>query len=89
MKSRLRPSFAGFGNPTDTGDGPIGRISRAGWDLIQWRDFEGEWTRQPFDRRSRIDTLAAQLTGFVQLLANPSNPHDNLFYDSRPARRLS
>ena len=31
-------------------DGPIDRLWRAGWELIQWRDFEGEWQRQTFDR---------------------------------------
>ncbi len=87
-RSLRRPSFSGFGFQPDFDDGPIGQISRAGWELIQWRDFEGEWRREPFDRRSRIDALIVQLTDFVQLLANPSNPYDNLFYDSRPARRL-
>jgi ATP-dependent exoDNAse (exonuclease V) beta subunit len=88
-RSLRRPSFSGFGAQPEFDDGPIGRVSRAGWELIQWRDFDGEWTRQPFDRRSRIDTLVAQLDEFVQLLANPANPYDNLFYDSRPARQLS
>ncbi len=87
-RSLRRPSFSGFGPQADFDDGPIGRISRAGWELIQWRDFEGDWTRHPFDRRSRIDALVAQLTDFVQLLANPANPYDNLFYDSRSARQI-
>ena len=87
-RSLRRPSFTGFGPHAEFDDGPIGRIRRAGWELIQWRDFEGDWTRHPFDRRSRIDALVAQLTEFVQLLANPANPYDNLFYDSRSARQL-
>ena len=87
-RSLRRPSFSGFGPQADFDDGPIGRISRAGWELIQWRDFEGDWTRHPFDRRSRIDALVAQLTDFVQLLANPANLYDNLFYDSRSARQI-
>jgi ATP-dependent exoDNAse (exonuclease V) beta subunit len=86
-RSLRRPSFSGFGFQADVDDGPIGRISRAGWELIQWRDFEGEWTREPFTRQSRIDTLVAQLTDFVQLLASPANPYDNLYYDSRSARQ--
>ena len=36
--------------PADGDDGPIGRMRRAGWELNQWRDFEGEWQRPPFDR---------------------------------------
>jgi ATP-dependent exoDNAse (exonuclease V) beta subunit len=87
-RSLRRPTFSGFGFQPEADQGPIGRISRAGWELIQWRDFEGEWTRHPFDRRSRIDALVAQLTDFVQLLANPGNPYDNLYYDCRPARQM-
>jgi len=87
-RSLRRPSFSGFGAQAEFDDGPIGRISRAGWELIQWRDFDGGWTRQPFDRRLRIDALAEQLSDFVQLLSGPANPYDNLFYDSRLARQL-
>ena len=87
-RSLRRPGFSGFGFQADFDDGPIGRISNAGWELIQWRDFEGAWTREPFARRSRIDTLVRQLTDFVRLLASPANPYDNLYYDSRSARQL-
>ncbi len=87
-RSLRRPGFSGFGSQNDADAGPIGRISRAGWELIQWRDFDGTWTRPPFDRQSRINTLAAQLIDFAELLANPANPYDNLYYDSRQARQL-
>ena len=30
-------------------DGPIGRLRRAGWTLVDWRDFPGAWKR-PFVR---------------------------------------
>ena len=87
-RSLRRPSFSGFGPQADFDDGPIGRISRAGWELKEWRDFESEWTRHPFNRQSRIDALITQLSDYVQLLASPANPYDNLFYDSRLARQL-
>ena len=87
-RSLRRPSFSGFGPQADFDDGPIGRISRAGWELKEWRDFESEWTRHPFNRKSRIDALITQLSDYVQLLASPANPYDNLFYDSRLARQL-
>jgi ATP-dependent exoDNAse (exonuclease V) beta subunit len=87
-RSLRRPSFSGFGPQAEFDDGPIGRISRAGWELKEWRDFESPWTRHPFNRRSRIDALVTQLSDYVQLLANPTNQYDNLFYDSRLARQL-
>ena len=31
----------------DNDDGPIDRIRRAGRELAEWRDFEGEWRRVP------------------------------------------
>ncbi len=87
-RSLRRPSFSGFGPQAEFDDGPIGRISRAGWELKEWRDFESPWTRHPFNRTSRIDALVTQLSDYVQLLANPTNQYDNLFYDSRLARQL-
>ncbi len=87
-RSLRRPSFSGFGPQAEFDDGPIGRISRAGWELKEWRDFESEWTRHPFNRKSRIDALVTQLSDYVQLLASPTNQYDNLFYDSRLARQL-
>src|SRR4029078_12141491 len=34
-----RPSFGGFGADMDGGNGPTDRLRRAGWELLQWRDF--------------------------------------------------
>ena len=31
-------------------DGPMERLRRAAFDLAEWRDFRGAWTREPFDR---------------------------------------
>ena len=60
-RSLRRPIFGGFGAQADSGDGPIDRLRRAGWELIQWRDFDGDWQRPPFDRSSRIDELVQLL----------------------------
>ena len=87
-RSLRRPTFSGFGKQSDDDDGPIDRLKRAGWELTEWRDFDTPWTREGFDRRARIDALAAQLAEYVQLLSNPANKFDNLFYDSRSARQL-
>ena len=49
-RSLRRPVFGGFGAQGDGGDGPVDRLRRAGWELIQWRDFDGDWQRPLFDR---------------------------------------
>ena len=71
-------------------DGPIDRLRRAAWDLAQWRDFTGAWTRPPFDRRREIDAAIDQLHELRR--AHPSilrRPDDPLHAGTEPARRLS
>ncbi|MGE5303583.1 MAG: UvrD-helicase domain-containing protein [Alphaproteobacteria bacterium] len=88
-RSLRRPTFAGFGAQADSGDGPIDRLRRAGRDLIEWRDFDGEWQRPPFDRYARVDELVQLLSGFTDLLEPPGSAHDTLYADSWAARKLA
>jgi ATP-dependent exoDNAse (exonuclease V) beta subunit len=88
-RSLRRPTFAGFGNPFDRDDGPIDRLRWAGWELIQWRDFNGEWRRPPFDRCSRIDALVRLLHGLIELLETPAAGGDPLYANSWAARKLA
>lgn len=70
-------------------DGPIGRLRRAGWTLVDWRDFPGAWKRPPFDRRKLVDELVDQLSAFADRSENCAKPQrDNLYLDTEPARRL-
>jgi ATP-dependent exoDNAse (exonuclease V) beta subunit len=90
QRSLRRPSFAGFGpGAASNEDGPVERLRNAGWELIQWRDFEGDWQRPPFERERRIDALAQQLRGFADLSDTPSYQYDAFCLDTRPARQLS
>jgi ATP-dependent exoDNAse (exonuclease V) beta subunit len=88
-RSLRRPTFGGFGAQADGGDGPIDRLRRAGWELIQWRDFDGDWERPPFDRSARIDELLHLLNGFTDLLEPPGSAQDTVYMDSWAARKLS
>ncbi len=83
-----RPTFGGFGVDTD-GNGPTERLRRAGWELLQWRDFEGEWRRPEFDRAARIDQLVRQLNEFAELLEAPQSSSDPLNADCWAARKLA
>ena len=88
-RSLRRPTFGGFAAQVDGDDGPIDRLRRAGWDLIQWRDFDGDWRRLPFERSSRVDELFQLLSGFTDLLEPPGSVHDTLYADSWAARKLA
>ena len=90
QRSLRRPSFAGFGlGAGNNEDGPVERLRNAGWELIQWRDFEGDWQRPPFDRSGRIDALVQQLREFADLSSDPAYQFDSFCLDTRPARQLS
>ena len=89
-RSLRRSTFGGFGAQADAGnDGPTDRLRRAGWELIQWRDFDGEWQRPPFERSSRIDELVRLVNGLTELLEPPVSAHDTLYMDSWAARKLT
>jgi ATP-dependent exoDNAse (exonuclease V) beta subunit len=88
-RSLRRPTFGGFGAQAEVGDSPINRLSRAGWELIQWRDFDGDWQRPPFDRDGRIDELVQLLSGFTDLSEPPGSANDTLYADSWAARKLA
>jgi ATP-dependent helicase/nuclease subunit A len=89
-RSLRRPTFGGFGASADGGDsGPIDRLRRAGWELIQWRDFDGDWQRPVFDRSSRIDELVQLLNRFAELLEAPGFAGDTLYADCWATRKLA
>jgi ATP-dependent helicase/nuclease subunit A len=89
QRSLRRPSFPGFGFSANNEDSPVERLRNAGWELVQWRDFEGEWQRPAFDRHRRIDALVKRLHEFVELSSDPSYQFDPFYLDIRPARQLS
>ncbi len=84
-----RPGFGGFGAEADGGNGPTDRLRRAGWELLQWRDFDGGWQRPAFTRASRIDELVQHLNEFAGLLESPQSSSDPLYADCWAARKLA
>ncbi len=88
-RSLRRPAFGGFGVQAEGGDGPVDRLRWAGWGLIQWRDFDGDWQRPSFERCSRVDDLVQLLNGFTGFLEPPGDARDSLYMDSWAARKLS
>jgi ATP-dependent helicase/nuclease subunit A len=70
-------------------DGPIERLRRAGWDLTEWRDFRGPWTRESFDRVGDIRRAIELVHACADASKNASYAGDNLSLDTEPVRRLS
>ncbi|HTM23702.1 MAG TPA: UvrD-helicase domain-containing protein [Vicinamibacterales bacterium] len=68
---------------------PIDRLRRAAWDLAQWRDFDAEWTRRPFDRTGDVERLVERLHECAALTEGPSYAKDPLYLDTAAARHLS
>src|SRR5438093_449499 len=89
IRRALRRSvWQGFG-ATPRQETAIDRLRRAAWELAQWRDFNGVWSRRVFDREGDIDRLVDELHAFAALSDKPSYAKDPLFVDTAPARHLS
>jgi ATP-dependent exoDNAse (exonuclease V) beta subunit len=74
--------------PSDE-EGSIEGLRKAGLELSEWRDFDGEWTRPAFDRRARVDELAAEIVAVGDLLKDPASKYDALHQSTRPIWTLA
>jgi ATP-dependent helicase/nuclease subunit A len=89
MRRSLRRTSRSFRPGEVDEDGPMERLRRAGFELTQWRDFGGTWTRPEFDREAAAFELVGLVHTLADLSASPSYRGDNLFVDTEPVRRLS
>jgi ATP-dependent exoDNAse (exonuclease V) beta subunit len=87
-RSLRRPSRAIRPGDVDE-DGPVERLRRAAYELAQWRDFRGEWTRDPFDRAAAVGPIIELVHRVAEISAKPSYNGDNLYLDTEPVRRAS
>jgi ATP-dependent exoDNAse (exonuclease V) beta subunit len=70
-------------------DGPTERLRRAAFDLAEWRDFRGAWTRERFERETMMTAIVPLVHALADVSKSPSYAGDNLFLDTEPVRRLS
>jgi ATP-dependent exoDNAse (exonuclease V) beta subunit len=73
----------------DRSDGPIERLRRAARDLAEWRDFDGPWRRDPFDRDGALAVVLTRVRELAVLSASPTSDRDPLFLDLRPVREFA
>ena len=67
----------------------IDQLQRAGWKLVEWRDYPAPWRRDAFARESEIDTLARMTRDVAALSSRPRRVTDDLYRGLEPARALS
>ncbi len=89
VRRSLRRSSRPVGGGDSSDDGPVDRLRRAGWDLVEWRDFEASWVRPAFAREAALRALVDAVHAFASLSARPSSPRDSLYLDTAAARRVS
>ena len=65
-------------------EGSIDGLRRAGLELSEWRDFDGEWTRQPFDRIRSLDEIFEEIEAVAAFLRDPASRYDALHQSARP-----
>jgi ATP-dependent helicase/nuclease subunit A len=87
-RSLRRPSRAVRPGQDDE-DGPVERLRRAAYELAQWRDFRGAWTRAPFDRATAMAGIIELVHRVAEISTKPSYSGDNLYLDTEPVRRAS
>ncbi|MCC7416082.1 MAG: UvrD-helicase domain-containing protein [Acidobacteria bacterium] len=70
-------------------DGPIDSLRRAAWELSQWRDFDGPWRRDPFDRDAELAQVLSALGGVARMSEGAGSTRDPLYLDTRVVRELA
>ena len=67
--------------PVENEFGPVDSLRKAGWDLIERRDFPAPWEIRPFAREEEIDRLTERLLEIAKLSAACANSKDTLYMD--------
>jgi ATP-dependent helicase/nuclease subunit A len=67
----------------------LDQLQRAGWKLVEWRDYPAPWRRDAFAREAEIDTLARMTRDLAASSSRPRRVTDDLFKGLEPARALA
>ncbi len=67
---------------------PLDQLKKAGWTLIEWRDFPAAWRRSAFQREEEIDTLVVSAVELGNSSARPQSSQDNLYKSLAPLREF-
>ena len=62
-------------------EGPVDNLYKAGYELLDVRDFPARWQIRPFDREVEIDALVERAFSLGEKAAKAANDRDKLFLD--------
>jgi ATP-dependent exoDNAse (exonuclease V) beta subunit len=62
-------------------EGPVEDLYKAGYELLDVRDFPTRWQIRPFDRENEIDGLVEAASSLAEKAARAANDKDYLFLD--------
>jgi ATP-dependent helicase/nuclease subunit A len=68
---------------------PLEQLRWAGKKLVEWRDYDTPWQREPFAREEEVDTIVRLVRELAQLCARPKRVTDNLYKHLAPVRWLA
>jgi ATP-dependent helicase/nuclease subunit A len=68
---------------------PLEQLRWAGKKLVEWRDYDTAWQREPFAREEEIDTIVRLVRDLADLCARPKRVTDNLYKHLAPVRWLA
>ena len=88
-RSLRRPRQASWWRDDAEDEGPIARLRKAGYDLLQWRDHLAPWTHPVWNRESMIDSVVQSVLDVAELTAAPIYERDLVFQDTRSLRRAA
>jgi ATP-dependent exoDNAse (exonuclease V) beta subunit len=76
--------------PARNEGGPVARLRTAAWTLVENRDLNAPWRRDPFDRTAAIAAVLRQVHEFAALSSRCADPRRDRFYlDTEAVRRIS
>jgi len=68
---------------------PLEQLRWAGKKLVEWRDYDRAWQREPFAREEEVDTIVRLVRELAQLCSRPKRVTDNLYKHLAPVRWLA
>jgi ATP-dependent exoDNAse (exonuclease V) beta subunit len=68
---------------------PLEQLRWAGKKLVEWRDYDTPWQREPFAREEEVDTIVRLVRELAHLCASPKRVTDNLYKHLAPVRWLA
>jgi len=68
---------------------PLEQLRWAGKKLVEWRDYDTPWQREPFAREEEVSTIVRLVRELAQLCARPRRVTDNLYKHLAPVRWLA